>query len=115
MAKWEFHDEVLLSASGQNLKKLWRVVLNALSDEFLFARAELIVRKAYDRGHVRAKVLSKGRAEIEISEWPGMPDRAVFGLRVSTVSALTAMGRQNAKVTVRRTPGGALYDVHWTA
>lgn len=114
-AKWEFHDEILLAASGQNMKKLWRVVLNALSDEFLFARADLIVRKVYDRGHVRARVLSKGRAEVEISEWPGMPDRAIFGLRVSIVSALTAMGRHGATANVRRTPGGAVYDVHWAA
>ena len=54
-----------------------------------------------------------GRAELALSDWPGVPEIAQRGLRVGVETVLRVAGRQNVRVTSEARPDGALFHASW--
>jgi hypothetical protein len=109
----EFHDMVIRSTLQTNYKTIWRALMAFTSDEALVARASSMVHRVYDRGEVTAAMLGGGKAVVNVKQWPAMPDRAFFGLRVAIETVMELSRRKGTTVVGHRTADGARYDVAW--
>jgi hypothetical protein len=112
---WSFHEEIVRGLIGENYRTIWRALLSLTSDEALVSRASSMAHRVYDRGVVAAKMLSPGRCEMLITEWPAMPDRALHGFRVAIHAILELSRRRGVTVACMRTPDGARFDMRWDA
>ena len=73
------------------------------------------IHRAFDRGTIAARASGPGRAEVTVTDWPAMPDRALFGLRVAIERVLSLSGREHVRVVAHRTRDGARYDATFRA
>jgi hypothetical protein len=97
----------------QRLKTVWRVLLRFTSDEALVARTPIFYAKTYDTGRLSSRVVSPGRGEIELTDWPGAPDFVRRGLSVGIATVLRLAGRKNVGVADEKRKDGALFVATW--
>jgi hypothetical protein len=107
------HVELARMSVERALKTFWRLLLRLTSDEALVSRTPVIFGKAYNRGRLVPSIPVPGRGEIELVDWPHMPDWPIRGTRAGIEAVLRAAGRKGVVVEGRRTPTGAMYTVTW--
>ena len=107
------HEQVSRTSLEQNLKTIWRLLLRFTSDEALIARTPVMFGKAFPQGAMRPRIISPGRAEIRIEQWPNMPDYAIRGTRVAVETVLRLAGRMSVKVSTQRSADGVVYGATW--
>jgi hypothetical protein len=107
------HEQVSRTSLEQNLKTIWRLLLRFTSDEALIARTPVIFSKAFPQGLIRPRIVSPGRAEIRVEQWPDMPEYAVRGTRVAVETVLRIAGRSSVRMSSERTVDGVVYVATW--
>jgi hypothetical protein len=107
------HVELARVSVDRAVKSLWRLLLRFTSDEALVMRTPVIFGKAYNRGKLVPSIPSPGRGEVELREWPDVPEWAIRGTRVGIETVLRAAGRKDVRVEGHRTNGGAVYVATW--
>lgn len=110
----ELHSEVVRKGLQQTFRTLWRAILRFTTDSALIARTPLIYSRAFDRGQMTSKIDSNGgRADVELTGWPGMPVFQMNALAVAISTVLDLAGRKEAKVAFERRPDGAFFLATW--
>lgn len=107
------HVELARLSVERALKTFWRLLLRFTSDEALVSRTPVIFGKAYNRGRIVPSIPAPGRGEIELVDWPDMPDWPIRGTRAGIEAVLRAAGRRDVAVEGRRTATGAVYTATW--
>jgi hypothetical protein len=107
------HIELARMSVERALKSFWRLLLRFTSDEALVSRTPVIFGKAYNRGRLIPAIPAPGRGEIELIDWPDMPDWPIRGTRAGIEAVLRAAGRKDVAVEGRRTATGAVYTATW--
>lgn len=111
----ELHTEVACKAVEHTLTKLWRFVLRLASDETLITRSPMLYRKAFQRGRLEARMVGKGHGEIQVHDWPDMPEFSLRGLRIAIETVLSLAGRQGVRLKQQRSELGPMFVATWTA
>jgi hypothetical protein len=109
----ELHERVARRSIELTMRRFWRVLLRVTTDSALVSRAPAIFTRSYNRGRVEARVVSPGRGEVRLHDWPHAPDWPLRGTRVGIEVGLGVAGRRNVQATCTRTANGAVFLVSW--
>jgi hypothetical protein len=109
----ELHESVSRVAVENTLTKLWRFVLRFVPDDALIARSERLYARAFQRGKLDARFVKPGRVEIHVDGWPDMPEFSIRGFRIAIETVLRLTGREDAQLTLHRTPNGPRLLATW--
>lgn len=107
------HLELARISVERALKTFWRMLLRLTSDEALISRTPVIFGKSYNRGRLVPSIVSPGRGEVRLLDWPEAPEWPLRGTRVGVETVLRVAGRKDVRVDGQRTPTGALYIATW--
>jgi hypothetical protein len=107
------HVELARLSVERALKSFWRLLLRFTSDEALVTRTPVIFGKAYDRGRLIPNIPTPGRAEIQLVDWPDVPEWPIRGTRAGIEAVLRTAGRKDVRVDGSRTEVGATYLATW--
>ncbi|MEW5854801.1 MAG: hypothetical protein AB2A00_38855 [Myxococcota bacterium] len=110
-----FHEKLLREAMERSFKTLWRILLSFTSDEALIARTPLIYSRTRNVGEMQARLVSPGRAELNLRGYPGIAVRDVRSLSAGLETVLTLTGREGAQVAGTLNGEGAVFQVTWSA
>jgi hypothetical protein len=102
-------EEVARITMDRSLRSIWRVFLRLTSNEALLSRMPAIYARSYNYGRVIVSFPDRGRAIIELTDWPMAPMHLLRSIRVGIEVTLQAVGRPNARVVLDRTPRGAVF------
>ncbi|HMJ52011.1 MAG TPA: hypothetical protein VK540_08035 [Polyangiaceae bacterium] len=106
-------DDAVRRAVERTFKTVWRVMLRFTTDAALIARTPVVYSLSRNIGRLRSRILSPGKAEVTLSDWPGVSARHVRTLGVSIVTVVTLAGRKEASVTSSPTADGAMFLLTW--
>jgi hypothetical protein len=109
----ELHERVARRSIELTIRKFWRVLLRVTTDSALVSRTPSIFARSYNRGKLESRVVSPGRGEVKLYDWPQVPDWPLRGTRVGIEVGLTVAGRRNVQATCSRTSTGAVFIVSW--
>jgi hypothetical protein len=107
------HLELARISVERALKTFWRMLLRLTTDEALVSRTPIIFGKSYNRGRLVPTIVSPGRGEVRLIDWPEAPDWPLRGTRVGVETVLRVAGRKDVRIDMQRTPTGALYVATW--
>lgn len=93
---------------------LWRVLLRFTSDEAIISRTPVIYGKTYNVGELTSEIIGN-RAVVTLTRWPTIPDTQIVGLGGGIETVLRCAGRKDVRMSWRRTPAGATYELSWRA
>jgi hypothetical protein len=110
-----FHEQMLRAAMARSFKTIWRVLLRLTSDEALIARTPGIYRRTRNVGQMAVQANTRGRAEFELTQYPGIGPRDIRSIGAGLEVVLSLTGRANAHAVARRTLNGAIYTLTWRA
>jgi hypothetical protein len=99
-------------ATEDLMNGLWRVLLRFTSDDAIISRTPVIYGKTYNVGQLASHIVGT-RATVTLTDWPTIPDAQITGLGMGIETVLRCAGRKDVKLTWKRTPQGAVYDVNW--
>ena len=108
-----FHEQVLRAAMGRSFKTIWRVLLRLTSDEALIARTPGIYRRTRNVGQMAVRANTRGRAEFELTQYPGIGPRDIRSIGAGLEVVLSLTGRAKAHAVARPTLNGATYTLTW--
>jgi hypothetical protein len=106
-------DDAVQRAGEKTLRTSWRMLLRVTSDRAIMSRAPILYAKWRNIGRLETKVVSHGRVELVLTEWPGMSERNIRSLGITIETVLRLAGRKQIKVLPQSTPDGAKYTVVW--
>jgi hypothetical protein len=106
-------DEAVRRAVERTFKTVWRVMLRFTTDAALIARTPVVYSLSRNVGRLTARMVSPGRAEVTLSDWPGVSPRHVRTLGISIVTVVTLASRKEAGVTSTPTADGAVFHLTW--
>jgi hypothetical protein len=106
-------DEAVRRAVERTFKTVWRVMLRFTTDAALIARTPVVYSLSRNIGRLSARVVSTGKAEVTLAEWPGVSARHVRTLGISIATVVTLAGRKEVGVTSKPTADGAVYELTW--
>jgi hypothetical protein len=109
----ELHEQIARAGVERTLNGLWRLLLRFTTDEALVARTPRIYARALNRGELRPRVIGPGRAEIEVHDWPDIPEFSLRGLRVAIETVLRLAGREDVQVIAERSARGPVFRAAW--
>jgi hypothetical protein len=109
----ELHERVARKSIDLTIRRFWRVLLRVTTDGALVSRTPSIFARSYNRGRVESRVVSPGRGEVRLCDWPHAPDWPLRGTRIGIEVGLSVAGRRNVQATCTRTATGALFLVNW--
>jgi hypothetical protein len=98
----DLHTEISRLSVERIFKTMWRVLLRFTSDEALVTRTPLLFSRGYNKGKLTSKIRSPGLAELDLQEWPEVPDIVLRGLRVAVETVLRVAGRRNVVIVHER-------------
>jgi hypothetical protein len=107
------HREVVREGIERNAKTLWRVMLQAGSDEALAQRTPLIFSKGYSAGKLTCELTGPGQAKLQVSEWPGIREFALRGMQVGFERLVEIAGRRGVRATAKPVKDGAELMIRW--
>lgn len=110
----DLHTEVARRAVEHTLTKLWRFVLRLASDDALISRTPLLYKKGFQRGHLEARMVAPGTAEVQVHDWHDMPEFSIRGLRIAIETVLSLAGRKGVRLKYQRTELGPMFVATWT-
>lgn len=105
----DLQDEVARATVNRSLRSIWRVFLRLTSNEALLSRVPLIYSKSYNCGRLVTSFPRPDRAVVELVDWAHAPQHILRTTRVGLEVTFQAAGRRHARVSLERTPNGALY------
>jgi hypothetical protein len=108
-------DEAVRHAVERTFKTVWRVMLRFTTDAALIARTPVIYSLSRNIGKLTARMVSPGRAQVTLSDWPEVSPRHVRTLGISIVTVVTLAGRKDVGVTSSPSPDGAVFHLIWRA
>ena len=109
----ELMDEAVQRAGEKTLRTAWRMLLRVTSDRALLSRAPVLYARWRNVGKLAITVLSPGKVEIVLSEWPGVDERSIRSLGVTIMTVMRLAGRRQLKVDTQPVADGARYAVTW--
>jgi hypothetical protein len=109
----ELMDEAVQRAGERTLRTAWRMLLRVTADRALIKRAPILYSKWRNVGRLETKGVEPGKAELVLSEWPGMNERTIRSLAVTIETVLRLAGRKQIRVQSQATSDGAKYTVVW--
>lgn len=107
------HSELSCLSVERAVKTFWRVLLRFTSDEALVARTPVIYGKSYNRGRLVPRITGPGRGQVDLVDWPDVPEWPIRGSRSGIETVLRVSGRKDVHVEGQRTPTGATYIATW--
>lgn len=107
------HAELARHTVERAYRTIWRMLLRLTSDSALVSRTPVIYAKSYNRGRLAATITFPGRGEVELLDWPDVPDWPIRGTAAGLETALRIAGRRNVRVESSRTRTGASFHVTW--
>ena len=107
------HDEAVRRAQVESLKTVYRIVLGLASDAWLVSRTQTMYRRTRRIGRLVSRIPSRGHAELELTEWPGIRDRYARQVGIAVETLLSLTGRTNVSVRHTMTPEGARFTARW--
>lgn len=107
------HHELARHTVERAYRNIWRMLLRLTSDSALVSRTPVIYAKSYDRGRLVASIPFSGRGEVELLDWPDVPDWPIRGTEAGIETGLRIAGRRNVRVESTRTRTGASFHVTW--
>lgn len=107
------HGELARHTVERAYRTVWRMLLRLTSDSALVSRTPVIFGKSYNRGRLVASILFPGRGEVELVDWPDVPDWPIRGTQAGIETGLRIAGRRNVRVERKRTRTGASFIVTW--
>lgn len=108
-------DDAVRRAVERTFKTVWRLMLRFTTDAALIARTPVVYSMSRNIGKLTARIVAPGKAEVTLSEWPGVSARHVRTLGISMVTVVTLAGRKETNVTRTATPDGAVFLLTWRA
>jgi hypothetical protein len=108
-------DEAVQRAGEKTLRTAWRMLLRVTADRALIRRAPILYAKWRNIGRLETVSTDHGKAELFLTEWPGMSERNIRSLGITIENVLRLAGRKQIKVQWQATPDGAKYAVVWQA
>jgi hypothetical protein len=111
----ELHDEAIRRAQEQTFRTLYRLALRLASDEWLVSRTAAMFRRTRAIGSLASSMPEPGRADLVLSEWPGIRDRYARQVAIGIETLLTLTDRRDVKVRYDLEPDGARFVVTWLA
>lgn len=111
----ELHHQIGRICVERAFKGVWRLLLRFTTDEALIARTPLLHSKAFSQGTLAAKLIAPGRAEIELTGWPGAPEFVRRGLKIGIATVIEISGRTNARIADEKRRDGLMFRVTWEA
>jgi hypothetical protein len=108
-------DDAVRRAVERTFKTVWRVMLRFTTDAALIARTPVVYSLSRNIGKLTAKVVTPGKSEVTLREWPGISPRHVRTLGISIVTVVTLAGRKDATITSTPTADGAVFHLSWRA
>lgn len=108
-------DQAIRSATQRTFRTVWRMFLRVTSDEALIKRAPLVYGRSRNVGQLSARIGTPGVAEVLLTEWPDITDRALRTIGVGIQSVLEIAGRRDVRMSFARTPNGGRYELRWRA
>jgi hypothetical protein len=109
----ELTDEAVERAGEKTLRTAWRILLRVTADRALMTRAPILYSKWRNIGRLETRSAGPGKAELVLTEWPGMSERNIRSLGVTIQTVLRLAGRKQIKVQSQSTSDGAKYTVVW--
>jgi hypothetical protein len=106
-------DDAVRRAVERTFKTVWRVMLRFTTDAALIARTPVIYSLSRNIGRLTSRMLSPGRAEVTLSDWPGVSARHVRTLGISISTVVTLAGRKEVAVTSTPSSDGAVFRLTW--
>lgn len=106
-------DAATRRATERTIKTVWRLMLRLTSDEALLARTPLYYAKSRNVGRLAGRVVAPGRAELVLSEWPGVSARHARALGISIETVVKLAGRKGVTMAWEPTRDGAHYRLTW--
>ena len=70
----ELHERVARRSIDLTIRKFWRVLLRVTTDRALVSRTPVIFARSYNRGRLESRVVSPGRGEVKLFDWPHAPE-----------------------------------------
>lgn len=107
------HGELAVISVERATKTFWRLLLRLTTDEALVSRTPVIFTKSYNRGRLVPRVTAPGRSEVEILDWPELPEWPIRGVKAGIETVLRLSGRKNVRIEGGRSPAGAKYIATW--
>ncbi len=108
-----FHTEVARLSVARTMRTLWRVLLRFTGERALISRTPVLYARSYNRGRLVADVPEPGRGEIDLLDWPDVPEWPLRAVSVGVATVLEISGRPGAEVAWARTPSGAHFRATW--
>lgn len=107
------YDEVMRHGGQRWFKLAWRALLGLASDEALVSRSGMVFARSRNCGTLVGRLVGVCRAELTLTEWPGVPARHARNFSIGIETILAASGRHEARVRWEPTPDGALFTATW--
>jgi hypothetical protein len=111
----ELHYEIGPLVIEHTVKTVWRILLRLTSDESLVARVPVFYPKSWNRGHLVARLVGRGRAEARLDGWPNVPEYTLRGLCIAFQTTLRLAGRKDIETSIERREDGASIQMRWRA
>ena len=107
-------DEITRRAVKRTFTTAWRMLVRLTTDEAMMKRAPAMYSRGRNTGVLSAGMRELGIAELELTGWPGVPERQVrvFGIGMQTIAQLS--GRREVSMSFERTRDGAQYELRWS-
>lgn len=107
------YDDSVRMAVDLTFRGVWKVLLRFASAETLVQRAAVLYSKARSIGVVRAKILSKTSAELQLSDAPNPTSRQLRSLAIASARLLELSGLQQVHYQIKPATRGATILVQW--
>ena len=108
-------DDAVRRAVERTFRTVWRLMLRLTTDAALIARTPVVYARSRNIGRLEARVLSPGKSEVTLADWPGVSARHVRTLGISIAKVMELANRKDVSVTSTPTADGATFYVTWRA
>lgn len=106
-------DAAVRIAVSRTFTTVWRVLLRVTTDAALIARTPIIYARSRNVGRLTSSVVSPGKGEIILSEWPDVTARHLRTIGVGIVCVVQLAGRTDVHIACTRRADGAQYILSW--
>ncbi len=105
--------EVVVEGVSRTLRTIWKMLLRLTTDKALVSRTPQIYAKGHDTGRLVTRIVGPGQAEIDLLEWPDVPDLRLQGIANGITATLLVAGREDVALDWERTDQGAHFRARW--
>ena len=99
----------------RSLRGVWRMLLRVTTDDMLVTRTPTIFGRSYNCGLLVSRISRPGVADVALKQWPDVSDLQIVAIGAGIEAALRVAGRQNLRMTWKRSLEGAQWAITWRA